>query len=166
MNALRTTLAMSFAALVSACANPGATMTAPASAGTSHAGMSHGDAATANAPASSDARMQAMQAMHQKMMDAKTPAERQALMADHMKAMQGGMGMMKDMQAMQAMHAAGGMGPMGSSNAASPMAGMGEGKGMPDEMARRHQMMTEHMAMMQMMMDMMADRMPPAAMGK
>ncbi len=149
MNALRTTLAMSFAALVSACANPGATMTAPASAGTSHAGMSHGDAATANAPASSDARMQAMQAMHQKMMDAKTPAERQALMADHMQAMQGGMAMMKDMQGK---HGGGGMG----------MAGMGGAKGMPEDMAKRRSMMDDHMAMMQMMMTMMADRMPAA----
>ena len=50
--------------------------------------------------------------MHQKMMNAKTPAERQALMADHMKAMQGGMAMMKEM------HGMGGM-------AAWPMPGMG-----------------------------------------
>jgi hypothetical protein len=33
-------------------------------------------------------------------------------------------------------------------------------------MAKRHQMVTDHMAMMQTMMDMMADRMPPAAMSK
>lgn len=32
--------------------------------------------------------------MHEKMMAAKTPAERQALMADHMKMMQAGMSMM------------------------------------------------------------------------
>ena len=41
--------------------------------------------------------MQNMQAMHEKMMAAKTPAERQALMADHMKAMQEGMTMMQQM---------------------------------------------------------------------
>ena len=86
-------------------------------------------------------RMKAMQEMQQKMMAAKTPAERQALMADHMKAMQDGMAMMKEMQGMQ---------------------GMSEGKGMPADMAKRHQMMTDHMAMMQMTMDMMADRMPAA----
>ena len=42
------------------------------------------------------------------------------------------------------------------------MSGMGEGKVMPADMAKRHQMMTDHMASMQMMMDMMSDRMPPA----
>jgi hypothetical protein len=84
-----------------------------------------------------DARMKSMQEMHQKMMGAKTPAERQALMADHMKAMQDGMAMMKEMQAT---HGAG---------------GMGDGKKTADPMA-----------MMQMMMDMMNDRMPPAAINK
>jgi hypothetical protein len=39
-------------------------------------------------------QMKRMQEMHQKMMAAKTPEERQALMAEHMKAMQGGMSMM------------------------------------------------------------------------
>ena len=161
MNAVRTFLALSVAGLVTACASPGATNASPTSPGMAH--MNRGAPASM---AATDPRMKTLHEMHQKMVNAKTPTERQALMADHMKAMQGGMGMMKDMQAMQAMHAAGGMGPMGSSNAASPMAGMGEGKGMPDEMAKRHQMMTEHMAMMQMMMDMMTDRMPPASMGK
>ena len=106
--------------------------------------------------AAMDPRMKAMQEMHQKMMDAKTLAERQALMADHMKAMQGGMAMMKDMPG------PGGMGAMGT----SPMAGMGDGKPMPAEMAKHHKMMADHMAMMQMMMDMMGDRMPPAPMNK
>jgi hypothetical protein len=41
--------------------------------------------------------MQDMRAMHEKMMAAKTPAERQALMAEHMKAMQQGMMSMKRM---------------------------------------------------------------------
>jgi len=106
--------------------------------------------------AAMEPRMKAMQEMHQKMMGAKTPAERQALMADHMKAMQGGMAMMKEMHGMQGMQGMQGMGAPGG------MAGMGGGKGMPMDMAKRHQMMTDHMAMMQMMMDMMADRMPPA----
>ena len=81
--------------------------------------------------------MKAMQEMHQKMMNAKTPEERNALMADHMKAMQGGMGMMKGMSA------------------------MADSKGMPDDMAKNHKMMEQHMAMMQMMMEMMMDRLPP-----
>ena len=33
---------------------------------------------------------------------------------------------------------------------------------MPTDMAKRHQMMTDHMAMMQMMMDMMMQRVPSA----
>ena len=43
------------------------------------------------------AAMQHMHAMHEKMMAAKTPAERQVLMADHMKAMQEGMNSMQQM---------------------------------------------------------------------
>jgi hypothetical protein len=92
-----------------------------------------------------DSQMKTMHEMHQKVMNAKTPEERQALMADHMKAMQGGMAMMNDMQGMQG------------------MGGMGGGKGMPADMSGRHQTMADHMAMMQMMMDMMMDRMPPAS---
>ena len=93
-----------------------------------------------------DPRMNTMREMHQKMMSAKTPAERQALMPDHMKAMQDGMTMMKEMNGMQR---------------SSGMTRMGDGQGMHPELARRHQMMSEQMATMQMMMDMMSDRMPP-----
>ena len=46
------------------------------------------------------------------------------------------------------------------------MAGMGDGKGTPADMAKRHQMMSDPMAMMQTMMDMMADRMPAAPASK
>ena len=45
-------------------------------------------------------QMKAMQEMHDKMMAAKTPEERSALMAEHMKTMQEGMGMMKGMGGM------------------------------------------------------------------
>ena len=48
----------------------------------------------------------------------------------------------------------------------SGMAGMGDGKGTPADMAKRHQMMSDPMAMMQTMMDMMADRMPAAPASK
>ena len=81
-------------------------------------------------------------------------------MADHMKAMQDGMAMMKEMHG--GMGGTGGMGGMGATGGMPGMAGMGDGKGMPADMAKRHQMMTDHMATMQMMMDMMADRMPAA----
>ena len=99
--------------------------------------------------AAMDGQMKAMREMHDKMMNAKTPAERQALMADHMKSMQDGMEMMKGMGGM------GGMRAMGSMGGA-----MGDGKGMPAEMAKRHQMMEGRMEMMQMMMEMMMQRLP------
>ena len=89
--------------------------------------------------AAMDGQMKTMRDMHTKMMNAKTPEERQALMGEHMKAMQGGMSMMKG------------------------MSGMGDSKGMPADMAQHRTMMTQHMAMMQMMMDMMSQRMPPAS---
>ena len=44
-----------------------------------------------------DTHMKAMQAMHEKMASAKTPAEREALMPEHMKLMQDGMSMMGGM---------------------------------------------------------------------
>ena len=66
----------------------------------------------------------AMHVMHDKMMAAKTPEERSALMAEHMRTMQEGMGMMKD---------TGGMaGPM------SP----------PTNMTQRQTMMEQRMDMM------------------
>jgi hypothetical protein len=96
--------------------------------------------ATPERMATMDAQMKAMREMHAKMMNAKTPEERQAMMADHMKAMQGGMGTMKGM---------------------SGIGAMGDPKGMTAEMAQHHKMMAQHMEMMQMMMDMMMQRMPP-----
>ena len=147
MNAFRTIIALSVAALANACASPGAINAANASPG-----MSNMAAPAPMAPM--EPRMKAIQDMHQNMVGAKTPEERQALMAEHTKAMQGGMAIMKDMQCMEGMGASGGM------------AGMGDGKGMPADMVKRHHMMTDHMATMQMVMDMMADRMPPAPAAK
>jgi hypothetical protein len=83
-----------------------------------------------------DAQMKKMSEMHDKMMAAKTPEERNKLMAEHMKTMQDGMQMMK------------GMGGMG-------------GPGMGDkDMSAQHPMMDKRMAMMESMMQMMMDRMP------
>ena len=90
--------------------------------------------------------MQAMQEMHQKMMNAKTPVERNALIADHMKAMQGGMSMVKG----SAMDGKGSMAGMGA---------MADAKGLPADMAKHHKSMEQRMAMMQIMMD----RLPPAS---
>ena len=163
MRALRTLVVLSVAALAGACESP-ANTNAAASAGTTPMAMAAPGSTTATQP-----RMKAMQEMHQKMAKAGTAAERQALMADHMKAMQGGMTMMKEMHAQHAdggMPGMAGMGTMGSPGGPAPVAGTGDGKGVPAEMAKRRQMMADHMAMMQMMMDMMTDRMPPAAAGQ
>ena len=92
-----------------------------------------------------DAQMKTMQAMHDKMMAAKTLEERSKLMAEHMKSMQDGMAMMEGMSG-------GGM---------KGMQGMG---GMGGDMAARHQTMENRMEMMQTMMKMMMDRMPAAPM--
>ena len=80
--------------------------------------------------------MRAMQAMHDKMMAAKTPEERDALMAEHMKTMQEGMGMMKG------------------------MGGMASPKGAPTSMTERQSLLEQRMDMMQTMMEMMVDRLP------
>jgi len=84
-----------------------------------------------------DTQMKTMGEMHDRMMAAKTPEERSALMPEHMKAMQGGMTM---------------------------MAGMAPGAmpGMKGDMVAHHQMMEKRMEMMQAMMQMMMDRLPAA----
>ena len=84
-----------------------------------------------------DTQVKDMQQMHDRMMAAKTPEERNALMAEHMKTMQAGMTMMKSMS----------------------HAGMG---GMKGDMALHHQTMEKRMEMMQGMMQMMMDRLPTA----
>ena len=78
----------------------------------------------------------AMQAMHGKMMAAKTPEERSALMGEHMKSMQEGMDMMKG------------------------MGGMAGPKSPATNMTERQTMMEQRMDMMQTMMEMMVDRLP------
>ena len=92
-----------------------------------------------------DAQMKTMQAIHDKMMAAKTPEERSKLMAEHMKTMQDGMAMMEGM----------------SGSGMGTMKGM---QGMGGDMATRHQAMEKRMEMMQTMMKMMMDRMPIAPM--
>ncbi|MEO6078888.1 MAG: hypothetical protein ABIQ86_03810 [Steroidobacteraceae bacterium] len=91
----------------------------------------HHPAGVAPAPtvgaAKIDQQMKTMQQMHEKMMAAKTPGERAALMPNHMKAMRDGMAMMGQMRA-----------------------GMSAGMPMGDMMYRHMEMME---TMMQMMMD-------------
>lgn len=82
-----------------------------------------------------DAQMKAMREMHEKMMAAKTPEQRKAMMAEHMKLMQGSMKMMSDMS------------PSGTG-------------AMKCDMGEHQQKMEKRMEMMQSMMQMMMDRMP------
>jgi TPP-dependent 2-oxoacid decarboxylase len=108
----------------------------------------HHPAGSASAPASKgmsgkpsmqialmDTQMKAMGVIHDKLMAAKTPEERNALMAEHMQAMQDGVTMMNGM-------AARGM------------------TGMKGDMAAHHRMMDKRMEMMQATMQMMMDRLP------
>ena len=99
--------------------------------------------ATPDQMAKMDAQMKSMQAMHDKMMHARTPEERSQLMAEHMKTMRDGMAMMEGMS---------------NAHAGTSMGGM---HGMSDDIGARHQMMEKRMEMMQTMMKMMMDRMPP-----
>lgn len=85
-------------------------------------------------PGQVDAQMKSMCQMHDRMMAAKTPQERHALMAEHMKSMQGGMAMMKQMRG------------------GEPAAGASGG------MAMNMEMMSRRMDMMETMMQMMVDR--------
>ena len=86
-----------------------------------------------------DAQTKAMRQMHDKVMAAKTPEERNALMAEHMKTMQDGMTMM---------------------NGAAPE-GMSSMKGgMKGDMTMHHRMMEKRMEMMAASMQMMMDRLP------
>ena len=98
-------------------------------------------------PQAMQKQMQAMKAMHEKMMTAKPPEERSALMADHMQTMRDGMGMM------QKMGQSGGMGGMGGMGASKG------GKAMACDMHESHRMMGMRMEMMESMMQMMMDRM-------
>jgi hypothetical protein len=121
MKPLHTILALSAAALLTACAGAGA-MTATdehaahraaaASAGPDAAprggiqGPMHG-----RMQGGMQGRMQhtpEMQAMHEKMKNAKTPEERQALMNEHMKTMHQGMDPATCMEGMQGMQRKGG----------------------------------------------------------
>ena len=91
-----------------------------------------------------DARMKDMQVMQEKMMAARTPAERSALMAEHMQSMRDGMAMMDK---------AGGMGMKKDGGAGGGMdMKKGGGAGMS------HEMMEKRMDMMQQMMKMMMER--------
>lgn len=98
-----------------------------------------------------DEHMKAMREMHEKLMHARTPEEKSALMAEQMKLMHDGMAMMGGM----GQHAMDGMGGMGGMKDKMPMSGA---------MSMHDQMMEKRMEMMQTMMQTMMDHMAqPAA---
>jgi hypothetical protein len=124
---------------------------------------------SAATPEKFEQQMLMMQGMHKRMQSARTPAEKQALMAEHLKVMESGMEMMSQMgPGMGGMGTMGGMvgmggmgGPATPGTATTPpatgqtapqgMQGMGGMMGMHGTMERR-------MAMMEQMMQMMVDR--------
>ncbi len=142
------TLLLSTVVLLTACAGqtaPGAGKFSSAKAD-EHAAH-QAAAASSKTPPAMHERMKDMQAMRDKMKNAKTPAERQALMAEHMKSMHEGMEMMKGVGGMHGMPG---------------MPGMTEAKPVPMHSASHQQMMEMRMDMMQSMMEMMMQRMPGA----
>jgi hypothetical protein len=95
----------------------------------------HADHQAGSEAPAMDAQLDAMHAMHARMMAAKDPAERKALMAEHDKLMHEGMRMMEAMS-----HKEGGGGGC--------------------DMGGHERHMAMHMEMMQAMMQLMMDRLP------
>lgn len=123
------------AAVISLMAGAGIAQGAESVSDTDHAAHHPANAKAAKAPKVKkatpvDDQMRAMQEMHEKMMSARTPEERAALMDEQMKTMQDGMGMMS---------------MMNDQSAKMPM-------------SQRHEMMEKRMDMMQLMMQSMMDR--------
>lgn len=161
MSRLHPLIALSAAALL---AVPFAASAAtPAKADEHSAHQPAGAAAAPAAMPAQDDRMKAMREMRDKMAAATTPAERQALMADHMKAMQDGMQMMKGMSGMDGMGGMGGMAGMTDQGGKPTTGPKSSAKGMPADMTQHHQMMERRMDMMQTMMEMSMQRMPAGA---
>ncbi len=123
MNRMNRTLIIACTTLLSPFTIAAAQATEPAAHDHEHSSAS---APLPEAP--SAAPMQHMQQMHERMMAAKTPAERQALMREHMEAMMEGMSAMQHMD---------------HGKAGGGMSGVA---------------MHQHMKMMTMMMQMMMDR--------
>lgn len=104
--------------------------------------------AAAPAPDGLARQMQAMRDMHGRMQAARTPAERQALMDEHLQLMRAGMDMVGRM---------GGAGSGGMGGGAPGQPGAGGQPGM-DGMMGMHAAMERRMALMEQMMQMLVDR--------
>ncbi|KRB42386.1 MULTISPECIES: hypothetical protein [unclassified Acidovorax] len=114
-------------------------------------------ATAAPTPDAFDHQMKAMQDMHRKMQAAKTPAERAALMDEHMKLMQSGMAMMGSGDS-GGMGMGMGMGMMQQGAQAKPAVPAAAGSSGMGGMMGMHAHMERRMAMMEQMMQMMVDR--------
>jgi hypothetical protein len=100
---------------------------------------------TSNPMGPMDEHMKNMQTLHDRMMNATTPEERQKVMDEQRKEMQGSMAMMGQMMQGGATTGAMGTGMMGQ-------------KGKPADTGAQLQMMQKRMDMMQMMMQTMMDQ--------
>jgi hypothetical protein len=118
---------------------------APASSPSATATQPRASMTTSSPLGEMDQHTKNMQALHDRMMNATTPEERQKVMDEQRKEMQGSMGMMNQM--MQGGTSPGGMG-----------SGMMGQKGKPADTGAQMQMMQKRMDMMQMMMQTMMDQ--------
>jgi len=123
-------IAIATLGMVSAVAIAGTPAAADNAAHNAHHPNKTTEKAPSKANREADDQMQTMHAMHEKMMNAKTPQERAALMDEQMKVMQNGMSMME---------------MMGGSSSRMPM-------------SSGHASIEKRMDMMQMMMQAMMDR--------
>lgn len=118
------------------------------------------EAMTDPSVAAMDSHMQRMRDISQKLANAKSPQERQAIMAEHHHAMHEGMKMMGQMRSKQ-MPTNGMM--SGTHKHESSQGGSPGHAQMMGGMMQRHTMMEKRMEMMETMMQMMMDRMPAPA---
>jgi len=120
-----------------------------------------------------DQQMTAMRSLHEQMLKAKTPEERNALMSGHRGLMQNGVQMMGGMGPGVGPHGMAGMGPGMGSGMGPGMGPSGAGPGAmrgnagaPADWAARQQWMEKRMEMMQSMMQLMVDRLGPESVKK
>lgn len=109
--------------------------------------------------AAMDRQLQHMRDMHTKMSAAKTDQERQALMAEHKKAMHDGLRLMGGAGAASAPSDASRSGHAGHPGQSGQGGHSGHGGGMGSHMMQRHAMMEKRMEMMQATMQLMMDHM-------
>lgn len=116
--------------------------------------------ASATWTARMDQQMTAMHALHDQMAEAKTPEAREALMASHRELMQSGMQMMRGMGPGPSQRGMAGMGTGMGSGGRGPGVMHGTA-GTPADRAARQAWTEKRMEMMQSMMQLMVDRLPP-----